>query len=247
VIQSLPRLVVDAPGLVYSEGVEYFLCEPPMGQPPWIEDKQVRKMLYQVAGGGGLVELSEDAIMFSVEATYSRSHCWLAAKKWQGIEGMDNILSEEPSMSPLHPPPAIFPGQDGTASPTGTNPVSPSPPISPQVNLRPRSTLSPGNNRASHAWRSSIALGLEPVPLEPPANHFRSGSRSSSIGPRPPSSHMGVRSSSYGNLAAMNGGGSHDSDPSRQAATSGTTFDDILATGETDASKKAAKKKSRFF
>jgi hypothetical protein len=252
VIQSLPRLVVDAPGLRYTEGTEYFLCEPPMGQPPWIEDKQVRKMWYEVAGGGGLVELSEDAIMFSVEATYSRSHCWLAAKKWQGIEGVEASFTDEPVMSPLHPPPTLFPGQDaGAASPTsGANPVSPSPPPgSPQVTLRPR-TLSPAQNRASQAWRSSIALGLEPVPLEPPPS-FRSGSRSSSVGPRPQSAYIGGRSASAGNLAAMNVG-SPNSDSSRQGATSGATFDDILggggsAGGETQAQKKAAKKKSRFF
>ena len=33
VIQSLPMLVVDAPGVKYTEGVEYFLCQPPHGQP----------------------------------------------------------------------------------------------------------------------------------------------------------------------------------------------------------------------
>lgn len=85
VLQSLPILVVDAPGLNFTEGVEgveYFLCEPPMGNPPWVEDRQVRKMWYEITGGGGrVVELSADAVMFSVEATYHRSHCWLAAQR----------------------------------------------------------------------------------------------------------------------------------------------------------------------
>ncbi|KAL3962158.1 hypothetical protein ACCO45_003681 [Purpureocillium lilacinum] len=87
VLQSLPMLVVDAPDLKYTDGVEYFICEPPMGNPPWVEDRQVRKMWYEIAGGGGrLVELSTDAVLFSVEGTYHRSHCWLAAKQWEGVE-----------------------------------------------------------------------------------------------------------------------------------------------------------------
>ncbi|OIW34759.1 hypothetical protein CONLIGDRAFT_566733, partial [Coniochaeta ligniaria NRRL 30616] len=84
VIQSLPMLVVDAPGLRFTEGVEYFLCEPPQGKLPWLEDaSEVRKIWYEVSGGNNIVELSADVVMFSVEATYHRSHCWLAAKQWE--------------------------------------------------------------------------------------------------------------------------------------------------------------------
>ncbi|KAK3341567.1 hypothetical protein B0T25DRAFT_594066 [Lasiosphaeria hispida] len=83
VIQSLPMLVVDAPGLNYTEGVEYFLCQAPQGNAPWMEDAgEVRKVWYQTAGQG-IVELSADVVMFSVEGIYMRSHCWLAAKEWQ--------------------------------------------------------------------------------------------------------------------------------------------------------------------
>ncbi|EPE04726.1 choriogenin Hminor [Ophiostoma piceae UAMH 11346] len=85
VLQSMPMLVIDAPGLQYTEGVEYFLCEPPQGRAPWVEDAgEVRKAWFQTAGGAGpLVELSADVLLYSVEATYHRSHCWLAAKKWE--------------------------------------------------------------------------------------------------------------------------------------------------------------------
>ncbi|KAG6016122.1 hypothetical protein E4U41_004523, partial [Claviceps citrina] len=100
VLQSLPMLVVDAPGVKHTEGVEYFLCEPPMGNLPWVDDGHVRKMWYEVTGGGGLVELSADAVMFSVEATYHRSHCWLAAKQWEGLDEADGARP----MSPLPPP-----------------------------------------------------------------------------------------------------------------------------------------------
>lgn len=245
VLQSLPMLVVDAPGLKFTEGTEYFLCEPPMGQPPWAEDRQVRKMWYEVAGGGGLVELSADAVMFSVEATYHRSHCWLAAKKWEGIDGTEAPPPEEPAMSPLHPPRPIFQSADGILGSPPPAVSTPSPPPgtgTPQMAIRPRNLSPAGQRRASSAIRSSMVMGLEPVPMEPPSL-FGAHERSSSLGPRPPSSHLGGRSSSYGNLAGMAAAGSRMTTPA-PAATSGTTFDDIL--GETT-KKPAPKKKGRFF
>ncbi|KEY74127.1 hypothetical protein S7711_05376 [Stachybotrys chartarum IBT 7711] len=248
VLQSLPMLVVDAPGLSFTDGVEYFLCQPPMGNPPWVEDRQVRKMWYEVAGGGAIVELSTDTIMFSVEATYHRSHCWLAAKNWQGLDGAAAVPLREPLMSPLQPPPTLFGGNDMLANPLlGTGPGPSSPALSQgssQVTLRTR-TLSPSQDRASHAWRSSMALGLEPVPLDPPSlpRAVGSSSRSSSVGPRPPSSHGGSRSASMANLAAMVPGETKQDLP-HPASTSSLTFDDIL--GDTQ-KKPAAKKKSKFF
>ncbi|KAJ6445918.1 choriogenin hminor [Purpureocillium lavendulum] len=246
VLQSLPMLVVDAPDLKYTDGVEYFICEPPMGNPPWVEDRQVRKMWYEIAGGSGrLVELSTDAVLFSVEGTYHRSHCWLAAKQWEGVEGAQ-APPPEPAMSPLEPPRPMFPGVDAAMSsppPVGGAPGTPSPPPGgPQPALRPR-TLSPGMNRASSAWRSSIAMGLEPVPMEPPPNVFGSRNRSSSLGPRMSNSHLGARSVSTGNLVGM----SRSPTPSSQlSANTGATFDDILGGGDQQQSK-ANKKKSRFF
>lgn len=244
VLQSLPMLVVDAPGVKHTEGVEYFLCEPPMGNLPWVEDRQVRKMWYEVTGGGGIVELSADAVMFSVEATYHRSHCWLAAKQWEGLDGADAPPPEEPPMSPLQPPAPIFPGDEPAlnAPPVG-GPSTPSPPPGgAQPALRPRN-LSPAQRNRQFS-RSSIAMGLEPVPMEPP-NVFGTHNRSSSIGPRPSSSHMGLRSASAGNLAGMAGRSASPAPQPKPAATAGATFDDIL--GETTKKKPAAKKKGRFF
>ncbi|KAH6608657.1 hypothetical protein Trco_002003 [Trichoderma cornu-damae] len=248
VLQSLPALVVDAPDLKFAEGVEYFLCQPPMGNPPWVEDKQVRKMWYEVAGGGGYVELSADAVMFSVEAIYHRSHCWLAAKMWEEMGNSATPPLEEPALAPLEPPRPMFQGADGASSGgpgahSGQSTPSP-PPGSPQLLPRPRN-LSPGGRRVSSAYRSSIIMGLEPVPLEPP-NIFGVHQRSSSLGPRSPSGRLANRTSSVGNLAGMNPRASRSSSPARAvAATSGTTFDDIL--GEPEKKKPAAKKKGRFF
>ncbi|KAL6694890.1 hypothetical protein J3F84DRAFT_395242 [Trichoderma pleuroticola] len=249
VLQSLPTLVVDAPDLKYAEGVEYFLCQPPIGNPPWIDDKQVRKMWYEVAGGGGYVELSADAVMFSVEAIYHRSHCWLAAKIWEEMGNSATPPLEEPALEPLEPPRPIFQESEGafgngSGGLSGQSTPSP-PPGSPQLRPRPRNLSPAGVRRSGNAYRSSIIMGLEPVPLEPP-NVFGAHQRSSSLGPRPPSSRVSNRSSSVGNLVGMNPPRvSRPSSPARVAATAGTTFDDIL--GESQKKKPATKKKGRFF
>lgn len=248
VLQSLPMLVVDAPGVKNTESVEYFLCEPPMGNLPWLEDRAVRKMWYEVTGGGGIVELSADAVMFSVEATYHRSHCWLAAKQWEGIDGAEAPPPGEPAMSPLQPPRPVFDGAPAfLPSPPVGGPSTPSPPPGgPQPALRPRN-LSPAR-RNRQMSRSSIAMGLEPVPLEPP-NPFGSQHRSSSMGPRPLSSHLGARTNSAGNLVGMAARGSSPAPQPKPAATSGATFDDILGQPDKPDKKSASgsKKKGRFF
>lgn len=103
VIQSLPLLVVDAPDLHFTDGVEYFLCQPPMGNAPWVEDAgATRKAWYQIPGSSQKVELSPDVVMFSVEATFERSHCWASARKWdeaKAVGGSTDLLG-------LRPPPA---------------------------------------------------------------------------------------------------------------------------------------------
>ncbi|KAF4581070.1 choriogenin hminor [Ophiocordyceps camponoti-floridani] len=274
VLQSLPMLVVDAPDLHFSEGVEYFLCQPPMGSPPWVEDKQVRKMWYEVSGGGGrLVELSADAVMFSVEATYHRSHCWVMAQTWEALEGAPATTApvpattttttttttrpmtttpttttpteERPPPSPLGPPRRVFTdgplsySLDGSSAPSLS--ATPSPPPS-LGQLRPRN-LSPGLDRNHQAWRSSVALGLEPLPMEPP-NVFGSHGRSSSVGPRPMSSHVGFRSVSTGNLAMYPRSATPQSST---PSTTGATFDDILGSPVAKSKDKEKLKKSRFF
>ncbi|KAG6072668.1 hypothetical protein E4U33_003183 [Claviceps sp. LM78 group G4] len=289
VIQSLPMLVVDAPGVTHTEGVEYFLCEPPMGNLPWVEDGQVRKMWYEVTGGGGIVELSADAVMFSVEATYHRSHCWHAAKQWEGLDHREAAHEEayvdayneryqyhEPSfgspvnespMSPWQTPSSpMFPGSERSSPPLGTpsspgirsgTPSPPLPPGGPTPALRlPNASLSPPP-RSRQISRSSIAMGLEPVPMEPPPNIFGSHNRSSSMGgSRPmsiqgPGRNMGWRNSSVGNLVAptaLSRGGtcSPATVGGKPAATSGVTFDDILGESQKKPAV-VAKKKGRFF
>ncbi|KAI1075094.1 hypothetical protein F5B20DRAFT_561338 [Whalleya microplaca] len=244
VIQSLPMLVVDAPGMKYTEGVEYFLCQPPKGQLPWLEDAPfVRKRWYEVAGGGGLVELSTDAVEFSIEGIYHRSHCWLAAKRWEfGEESAPPPPNE--SMSPLQAPQSVFTDMDPRKSPSPT-PMgrSESPSTGPPgVALRPR-TRSPSNRHS--AYRSSIALGLEPIPLPQDASAML-GPRVVSargVSPNPgqrPRSAMMDRSRSSGNLQALAAPESRNS--SKQESVGGSTFDDILK----DMEQKPKKKKGFF-
>ncbi|KAI1821898.1 hypothetical protein F4861DRAFT_428276 [Xylaria intraflava] len=242
VIQSLPMLVVDAPGLKYTEGVEYFLCQPPKGSLPWMEDAPaVRKRWYEVAGGGGLVELSEDAVEFGIEGIYHRSHCWLAAKEWEMGNYATPPLPPNDILSPLEAPQSVFEDMDPGVTPSPPLAARSESPMSgpPGLALRSR-TGSPAGRHASH--RSSVALGLEPVslPLNGPS---LPGSRISSVwgppGARPASIAMRQNRSS-GNLPGLIGAHGADSrSSSRQDSPAGSTFDDILKDmGETKQKKK---------
>jgi hypothetical protein len=258
VIQSLPMLVVDAPNIKFAEAVEYFLCEPPMGNPPWMEESnQVRKVWYEVSRGERFVELSADAVMFSVEAIYHRSHCWLAAKQWEGVNGADIPPPPDAAMSPLEPPRPVFQSLDPMVkSPTSPMGSGTMPPPGPQqMTIRSRD-VSPNvrgrlPSRGNQAYRSSIALGIEPVPFaegpegyggELPPRVVGQHGRSSSLGPRPMTSPMN-RTISSGNLHAMHHRDSRDSGNLgvESPVATGATFDDILGP------QKKMKKKSRFF
>lgn len=222
VIQALPMLVVDAPGLGYTEGVEYFLCQPPQGNFPWMEDVgEVRKVWYEVAGGQNIVELSADVVMFSVEATYHRSHCWLAAKQWEAEAAMapHNTLPVnsttaaqaahfhpvQAALSPLEPPRAVFQDLDPMSSPVSaprsdaSSPYHSSPPLQP---VRGSRNASPAAlSRASgHPHRSSIAVGPVPLNYLPSDYHTSDGQygpRSRSRGGSGSSSRPGSTSSRH--------------------------------------------------
>ncbi|ORY62278.1 uncharacterized protein BCR38DRAFT_346659 [Pseudomassariella vexata] len=245
VIQSLPMLVVDAPGLKFTDAVEYFLCQPPKGHPPWLGDApEVRKKWYEVSGGGGIVELNADSVEFSIEAIYHRSHCWEAAKRWEADANAAPPVQELP-FSPLQAPQSVFTDMDPGSSQTAEHSES-SPGVSPSPALRPR-TNSPGGRSA---YRSSIIMGLEELPVPGYASIDRRGSRIFSAGEtrphasRPTSAFMG-RSVSSSNLHDAGSVASPESTGSggRQGSQGGSTFDDILK----DMDKKPKKKKSSLF
>lgn len=263
VIQSLPILVMDAPGLMFSEGVEYFLCEPPMGNPPWAEDgSQVRKLWYEVSGGAGYVELSADAVLFSVEAIYHRSHCWLSAKLWEAAlqEGQQPLQIQPPLDAAIEEASGVPPAtaaavaaMDSRAGTPSTLSLDTTPSISASPVIRPRNQ-SPGPRQlpiraVNHSHRSSIAFGIEPVfdlpegLMLPPDRGSRvvSHDRGSSVNLAPAGNLYSHRSVSVGNLSALSSVQPVTSpeSPSNQ----GATFDDIL--GKSDNKKK--KRKTFFF
>ena len=148
VIQSLPLVAMDAPGLRWVQGVEYYLCEVPKGSPPWAQDEtSQKKAFYRVAGSSGVVSLPADVVDHGVEGIYFRSHCWQAASRWNaepGVQSSNSVSSREQTYS------------------------------SPTDDLPPAPGLVGGENSgllaapASNKRRASMTLGLEALPMPPP-------------------------------------------------------------------------------
>ncbi|EMD94819.1 hypothetical protein COCC4DRAFT_26495 [Bipolaris maydis ATCC 48331] len=143
VIQSLPMLVVDAPGVRFTEGVEYFLCEVPRSGVPWAREDTLRtRTWFGVAGGAQVVSLPADIVEHGVEGVFRRSHCWKKAQLWAADDTLLNAAMQELNgHASLLPPPGLL-------DPSGTS-------------IRDRSQ-SPDRRR-----ESVMNLGLEALPLPP--------------------------------------------------------------------------------
>lgn len=254
VIQSLPLLVIDAPELKFIEGVEYFLCQPPMGNLPWIEDAgEVRKAWYQIPGSSVKVELSADVVMFSVEGTFERSHCWEVAKLWDETKmngGSTDLLgipapgmpAAEMPLSPLEAPRAVFEDMDpiGYNSSNAGSSGAGSAPASPASNPQ-RRTISPGSGLAQgrgsgSGYRSSFAgvVGLEmlPPPMNVPVDRrstrvysAQAHASSDSPGLRPGSSAGDVAGPGGSLRSARSSGNLRSESPARGPPTSGKGTD----------------------
>ncbi|RDL36952.1 uncharacterized protein BP5553_04385 [Venustampulla echinocandica] len=212
VIQSLPLLAVDVPGLRYTEGVEYFLCSAPSGSLPWVEDAP-KTAWYGVQGGQHVVSLPSHLVDNGVEAVYRRSHCWAVAEKWIGNVGADGFQSanlipdQEQQLSPLAPPPGFAGGE------LGMRPQSRG--RSAGVPLDPESLSAlEKRSRSRQSQRLSIALGLERLPIPSGLEDWNLGSRGTS----PVVPHSARRDSSMNSVGT----------PRSATSISGTTFDQIL-------------------
>ncbi|KAL8996502.1 MAG: hypothetical protein Q9169_004011 [Polycauliona sp. 2 TL-2023] len=139
VIQSLPLVVVDAPNVQWTKGVEYFLCQVPKGTPPWTQESNSRGW-YAIAGGAGVVSLPSDIIDHGVDGIYRRSHCWRVAEQWSGINDVTPVQSNEQTNDQSLPPPPFLSPDDGISASRSSSP-----------------------NRRSQ--RQSVHLGLEALPL----------------------------------------------------------------------------------
>jgi hypothetical protein len=118
VIQALPMVVIDAVGVRWTEGVEYFLCQPPRSAVPWArEDTGGQRGWYAIAGSSHMVSLPTDTVEHGVEAIYHRSHCWTVATKWTENNSMMTAALEE-TMHEFLPEPGLLrpPGSSAVRS-----------------------------------------------------------------------------------------------------------------------------------
>ncbi|KAK5945681.1 hypothetical protein PMZ80_002888 [Knufia obscura] len=89
VLQSLPMTAMDARGINFTEGCEFFLFSSPRGGKPWMrEDTLTNKAWYNVKSAGQTISLSADMLDHQPEGVYRRSHCWVMANEWLAAAGM---------------------------------------------------------------------------------------------------------------------------------------------------------------
>ena len=226
VLQSLPSLVMDAQGIRYTGGVEYFLCKPPVGALPWHEGRNVR-------------DYPADAAENTAEAIYTRSHCWVAGADWlpslkarAAMEG-GPVLANSPYLAPI----------DAVARDDSGSPVSPAAFEFPAPPLRP-SRLSTATPPPDLLRNDSMATMVRRPPSRQqpgreewqPAGFFGDSGPPGGVGlgaeflsvSRPPSrpvSRPGSRAASaYGGAGSVSGTSSGGAAPGNGPST----FDDIL-------------------
>lgn len=174
VIQSLPLLACDAPGLKHTQGVEYFLCEPPRSGVPWADPTKaaaVRRNWYAVGDAGGVVSLPSDVVEHGVEGIYRRSHCWQMAEQWTLSNPILNSALHEHEAANAPAPTAEAPPTLNVPIPStdGDNivppPRSPLRAPSPGPGLRAPGSRSGSPMSTANKRASFISVGLEALPM----------------------------------------------------------------------------------
>lgn len=168
VLQSLPLVIIDAPGLEHTDGVEYFLCEVPKGSLPWCKDDPQgrKKAWYSVPGGQGVVSLPSDSVDHSIDGIYHRSHCWMMAEKW-----LANAPRSDSNLKDFSNSPPRVPHINHAA----TSPL----PLPPPLNYPHSRSSSVGGPASSHGSNSPVMQGLEALPLPPGVAPYGVGARQS--------------------------------------------------------------------
>lgn len=239
VLQALPMLVVDAPGIKWHQGVEYFLCEPPRSGVSWARPSSgsgASNGWYSVSSGGGMVSLPSDLVEHGVEGVYRRSHCWLAAGKWSTERHRQTAAGA--NMTPLIGTHAPLAGQNSIESEHKeqadvqrheTKRLAPSRMHTSDEETRPLSPDSRPTSRDQRNRETVIGSGLEALPLPPEVVPSNNGP-----GRRAASAHGYVR------MPIPDGTSSGAQAPELRgelAKTGGMTFDDILGGMEKDKKK----------
>lgn len=185
VFQALPMLACDAPRLKYTQGVEYFLCEPPRSGVPWADPEKAaagKRSWYAVGDAGGVVSLPSDVVEHGVEGIYRRSHCWQMAEVWTASNPIMNSALHEQEASNAQGLAGI--GANGRTDSMGGYGALRAP--SPAPGLMPPGSRTSSPNRNSKRL-SSLGMGLEALPL--PAGVTPDGSVPSGA-ERPKSQHQ---------------------------------------------------------
>ncbi|KAF2480882.1 hypothetical protein BDY17DRAFT_234934, partial [Neohortaea acidophila] len=178
VLQALPMLACDAPGVKWTKGVEYFLCEPPRKGVPWANPNMTPasasnataagtgRTWFAVGEGANVVSLPADVVEHGVEGIYRRSHCWVMAEKWtQANPIMNEALHEQEAMNAAAEMQAgggrggsiVWAPEYTTPDIGGWRAGSPSHHLLAAPDSRPTSRTSKRN--------SSLGFGLEALPL----------------------------------------------------------------------------------
>lgn len=172
VLQALPLVVIDAPGLQFTQTVEYFLCEVPLGGAPWVQEASHRRQSwFGIAGSSGLVSLPAHVVEHGVDGIYHRSHCWTAAEEWlrrneTSTDGFDHETTQNNVISPTvqaapptsFQPPNFHASHSRNSSGFQSTSASNSSPTSPHTPLQ-------GRRRSSALNLANLGLGLEHLPL----------------------------------------------------------------------------------
>jgi hypothetical protein len=193
-------LVVDAPAVKWTHGVEYFLCEPPRSGVPWANNAERERTYYAIAGSNNaVVSLPSDVIEFGIEGIYRRSHCWVMAERWTSGSGIMQQAVQETFLRDEAVP--RLPGSMPAADPV------------PRSRSNSPSTRDPGKRR------SVMLSGLEALPMPPgvfadgigAGVRTPPGSNSPVLGPRGsptvrPASHADSSKTFDAILGSMDGG-----------------------------------------
>jgi hypothetical protein len=180
VLQSLPLLTVDAPCVQFTEGVEYFLCEPPRGRLHWSKES-TQKDWFRDPVTGVITQMAKDALELSDDAIYRLSHCWKVGEIWEQeltmLPGNVNDNHQRNDSRPDHPtqrtspqksmqPPRLMDSPHMHSHSAKSSPMLQSQPFPPQQNAYPTPPYGPVYEVPHQSSAPHLPPPLQPIPSE---------------------------------------------------------------------------------